>query len=391
MDDPGARPRVLLVTRNFPPLVGGMEKLNWHLLRSLSDAWRVAMVGPAGCKQHAPSGTIAVESPLRPLPVLLVRLMTGAIYLAWRIRPKLVIAGSGLAAPFAWIAARLVGAECAVYLHGLDIVAPSALYQRLWLPFLRACDIVWVNSQNTASLAESRGIASSRTEVLHPGTDIPELDVRSGDRFRSELGLHDQRVLLSVGRFTRRKGLAEFCARSLPTILAMSPQTVLLVVGGEATDALHGTTGSEQDRIMAAAAAAGVQHAVRFLGRLSDEQLASAYQATDCHVFPVLDVPGDVEGFGMVALESAAYGTPTVAFDVGGISDAVSRGISGTLIAAGQYEAFAQATLDVLAAGKTPERIAECRAFAMDKSWHAFGRRLRDRVGALSKAKVDSR
>ena len=33
---PERRPRILLVTRNLPPLVGGMERLNWHMAEELA-------------------------------------------------------------------------------------------------------------------------------------------------------------------------------------------------------------------------------------------------------------------------------------------------------------------------------------------------------------------
>src|SRR3546814_3129271 len=62
------RPRVLLITRNLPPLVGGMERLNWHLADQLSRFAEVRMIGPSGSASLAPSSVQVSESPLRPLP-----------------------------------------------------------------------------------------------------------------------------------------------------------------------------------------------------------------------------------------------------------------------------------------------------------------------------------
>src|SRR3546814_9445927 len=66
------RPRVLLITRNLPPLVGGMERLNWHLADQLSRFAEVRMIGPSGSASLAPSSVQVRESPLRPLPNFLV-------------------------------------------------------------------------------------------------------------------------------------------------------------------------------------------------------------------------------------------------------------------------------------------------------------------------------
>jgi len=47
---------------------------------------------------------------------------------------------------------------------------------------------------------------------------------------------------------------------------------------------------------------------------------------------PLIRVDGDVEGFGMVAIEAAACGMPTVAFLVGGVIAAVAEGVNGCLV-----------------------------------------------------------
>jgi phosphatidylinositol alpha-1,6-mannosyltransferase len=373
-------PSTLLVTRNFPPLVGGMEKLNQHLLLALAELGPVALSGPRGAGAYAPANALVGESPLKPMPAFLVGCAWRGWRLARRLRPALVMAGSGLAAPIAWKLAWLSGARSAVYLHGLDIIAPSALYQAAWLPFIRRCDIVLVNSANTRRLAIDAGVPAGRISILHPGTGMPVLDPAEGEAFRRERGLGARPLLLSVGRLTRRKGLAEFVAGALPAIVAARPDALLVVVGGEASDALHGASGNEQARIEAVAREAGVSGALRFLGRCDEAGLQAAYQAADCHVFPVLDTPGDVEGFGMVALESAAHGLPTVAFAVGGIPDAVDTARSGALVAAGDYAGFAREVLRFLQPGARTGFAQASRAFAAELEWSRFGQRLRTLV-----------
>ena len=54
MSEEGARPRVLHVTRNLPPLVGGMERLNWHIADELSRHADVRVVGPQGAAARKP-------------------------------------------------------------------------------------------------------------------------------------------------------------------------------------------------------------------------------------------------------------------------------------------------------------------------------------------------
>ena len=81
------------------------------------------------------------------------------------------------------------------------------------------------------------------------------------------------------------------------------------------------------------------------------------------------------EGFGMVAIEAAAHGLPTVAFATGGIVDAVAPGQSGHLVPPGDYPALAKAALHVLAddPGAWQPRAS---AFAAQFAWPVMGQKL---------------
>lgn len=381
-DDSDPRPLALLVTRNFPPLLGGMEKVNQQLLAALQSTWRTALCGPVGCAAYASIHTEVRESRIKPLPAFLIATLWRALRVARQLRPQWIIAGSGLTAPVAWLAARCSGGSAAVYLHGLDIVAPSWVYRLLWLPFIKRCDIALVNSVNTARLARESGVSPGKLHVLHPGTDLPKLNAKAAVEFRERHAFGSRPLLLSVGRLTQRKGLAEFVAKTLPTIASHHPDALLLVIGDEASDALHTRAGSERDRILAAARGAGVESNLHFFGRCDDATLGAAYQAADLHVFPVLELPGDVEGFGMVALEAAAHGLATVAFAVGGVSDAVQAGRTGTLVESGDYAGLGDAVIRQLAHARDSATIVDCREFAATKAWPVFAERLRSLLEA---------
>ena len=380
MGDGGAPERVLLVTRNFPPLWGGMERLNWHMADELSREYAVTVVGPAGAAAQAPANVTVIEVPLRPLWRFLLLASWRALRAARRSRPSVVLAGSGLTAPMAWLAARLSGARCGAYVHGLDVIATHPVYRLVWRPFLRRMDCIIANSRHTAGLARSAGVDPTRIEVVHPGVTLPMLDPYARARFRARHGLGEVPLLLSVGRLTARKGLAEFAAEVLPRVVATSPEALLVVIGGEPTHALHGGSGGGAARVRTTAASAGVQDHLRFLGSASDADLSEAYQAADVLVFPVRDLAGDVEGFGMVAVEAAAHGLPTVAYATGGVVDAVAEGESGTLLAPGDEAGFAAATLRLLAQPMPPGRV---RGFAERFAWSQFGAAMAGQIARL--------
>lgn len=367
--------RILIVTRNLPPLTGGMERLNWHLAQELAQRFRVRLCGPSGSRQKSPDNAPVIKTfAARPLPRFLVESLAVTLSAAVRFRPALVIAGSGVTAPHAWLAGRFTGARTLVYLHGLDLIAHHPLYRALFLPAIRHADRLLVNSRNTARLAREAGIAAERISILHPGVTLAAECANPGpDAFRRAIGAEDRPILLSVGRLTARKGLLEFVRHALPAIVAVHPSVLLVVIGGEASERLGACREGQSDAIRREAKRLGLANHLRLLGRVDDEVLEQAYRASRIHIFPVMDLPGDVEGFGMVAIEAASQGLPTVAFAAGGVPDAVAPGVSGLLVPPGDYPALALAIVDVLEGRHAEIDANRCRDFASGFAWASFG------------------
>ncbi|WP_329742485.1 glycosyltransferase family 4 protein [Dyella sp. A6] len=383
------RPRILLVTRNLPPLVGGMERLNWHMAEELSRYADVRVIGPAGSAAMRPAGVRVYEVTLRPLWKFLLHAQWRALCLALTWKPDVILAGSGLTTPIAWCAARASGARTATYVHGLDLAVRHPVYRGLWLPALRHIDRVIANSRSTAALARAAGVSAERIGIVHPGVDLPVEHVAVGGSvvaavqeaedkepadFRERHQFGSRPLLLSVGRLSTRKGLREFVAQALPHIVEAYPDALLVVVGDTPTDALHAQAQTPES-VRAAAEQGGVGQNLCFLGTITDyRELGSVYRAANVHVFPVRDIPGDPEGFGMVAVEAAAHGLPTVAFATGGVVDAVAEGESGCLVASDDYAGFAEAVRRVLSG--CGSLSGSSRVFAEQFIWPRFGERL---------------
>ena len=378
-------PRILHITRNLPPLVGGMERLNWHIADELSRHAQVQLIGPSGSASQRPAAVPVTEVPLRPLPRFLLASAWQAVAVARRFQPHIVLAGSGLTAPAAWLAARASGARAHVYLHGLDAAVQHPAYRTVWHPAIRRMDGVIANSQPTAELARNLGVAAEKIRIVHPGVTLPTAPQSPAalQDFRQRHQLGNKRLLLSVGRLTTRKGLREFVQQALPAIVQAAPDTLLVVVGDAPADSLHASV-QTRDSIQAVADAAGIGQHLRFLGVITDPQeLACAYESASLHIFPVRKLPGDPEGFGMVAIEAAAHGLPTVAFATGGIVDAVAEGESGHLVAPGDYPSLAQAAVQILAddPGAWQPRAS---AFAAQFAWPTLGKKILEALSVKS-------
>lgn len=380
------RETALLITRNLPPLLGGMERLNYHIALALNEWLRLIVIGPIGCKKNLPDSVNVLEAPPKPLWRFLLSSGLQAFGIAMRKKPGFVIAGSGLTAPLAWTAARLAGARSAVYLHGLDIIASHPIYRFIWRPFFRRIDTIIVNSQNTAKLARKAGIPAKQLTVINPGTEMPVSGPDDAKAFRKKYALDNRPLLLSVGRLTRRKGLVQFVEKVLPGLVKNYPDICLVILGDEAPDALTGSGKGSGEQLHQLATQLRVSKNLFRLGTCNDDTLSAAYSAADVHIFPVIEVLGDVEGFGMVALEAAAHGLPTVAFRVGGVPDAVNQGVSGYLVNAGDYHAMHKRVNDILEKGSRGISPKACREFAAAHTWSFFNKQLKNALKLVEKS-----
>lgn len=372
---------VLIISRNLPPLIGGIERLLAHTIEALEGRFKLEVWGPTGCRTYLPASVKVVELPTA-VPLFLAQAY--ARLLSQRISASVVLAANGVVAPLARDCARRAACPYAVMVHGLDVAYPQALYRHLFLPAVASADLVIANSRFTAGLAG--GIGAKRVEILNPGVRWPAAEVDAAD-FRGRHGWGDRPVVLSVSRLIRRKGVADFVEFILPTLVAQIPTILYSVIGGEPRASGRSVSG-ERERIGQAARRAGVQDHVQLLGDISDPsldgELAAAYQAADVLAFPLQDLPGDVEGFGMVALEAASFGLPTVAFAVGGVADAVVDGRTGYLIAARDNESFAQGVLRILERQRSVYSDA-CHAHAASHGWDRFEGQITTLISKLAR------
>jgi glycosyltransferase involved in cell wall biosynthesis len=290
--------RVLFVTRKYPPRVGGMESLSYGLTSGYPE----------------PKSILALRRSQKHLvwfyPYAVARVaLTAHRYDVIHLGDALLSAAGCLPA--------LCGKPIAISVHGLDLTWPNRLYQAYLKLFLRASAFI-ANSESTRKLAESRGLRAVSTITI----GVPDQYFALERRTRLDDDFERRRagrvILLTVGRLVRRKGVAWFVREVLPKL-----KGVLYVVVG---------VGPEEQAIRRAAEEAGTSDALWLAGKVSQERLLELLALDGIFVMPNIEVPGDVEGFGIVAIEAAASGMPVVAARLEGIPDAIADGQNGTLV-----------------------------------------------------------
>lgn len=162
--------------------------------------------------------------------------------------------------------------------------------------------------------------------VLYTGVELQQIG-----RYRHEhtalraelLDIHDDRPVIGVvARFFAVKGHRSFIA-ALPALFSMCPTARVVFVGD----------GPERAECEALAAALDIQANVHFLGQRGD-----VAQLMNC--FDMLAMPSISEGLPLVAIEALAAGVPLVGFDVGGMKEVLTHGVTGFLAPAGNLSAL---------------------------------------------------
>lgn len=370
-----SKSKILFITRNLPPLVGGMERLHYHILCHLQKNYELAVVCPEESLREIPD-CIKLGFDNRSKLRFIVDSARKAQQLNRKFQADLVFSASGTTILAAKLAAKKHRSPLICQVHGLDVVADNFIYQRIFVPAIRAADMIISISQHTSQLALAKGVNPNKIALLAPGVDLPS----STDYGFAPFSWQNRFVLLSVGRLTRRKGLLEFIRHCLPTLVKQHPQILLAIIGADAEQALERQS-SMSEQILAAVTELNLQSHVSLMGKVTETELRNAYHHSQLFIFPTLNLPGDAEGFGMVAIEAAAHGLPVIAFANGGVVDAVAHGESGYLIETDNYQKMT-ASISSCITGQLQFDTARCLNFARQFSWTEYGKKLDQIINA---------
>ena len=327
---------VVWMTRKYPPSVGGMEKFNYELTRELSS--------------RLPLHLLASGRSPRSLPSFVANAASQVLAMRGRgIQVRGVHLGDGVLAPVGLALGRLLGdVPVTVTVHGLDVIYPSPVYQQIIPRCLARSARVTPNSTATYQECIRRGVAQGRCQVIPCGVakrqPLVETNLKSRHVAREMVAralgrdLSEGPTVLCVGRLVRRKGVAWFVERVVPRLVEQIPEVSVIVVG----------SGPDRERIARVRREVGLERSVVTLGRVADDVLDAVYAASDVFAMPNIPTTGDMEGFGIAALEASVAGLWVLAANLDGIPDAIHNGLNGALLPPLDAAAWASRLADML-------------------------------------------
>ena len=231
-----------------------------------------------------------------------------------------------------------------------------------------ACaDAVLANSlAEVEQLVEYYDANPNHIEVVPPGVDHALFSPGSQAGARRALKIDDRPVLLFIGRIQPLKGV-DVAVQTLSKIERSDAR--LWIVGGAS-----GAEGSSEVRkVKDLIAELDLVDRVRFVTAQPHHLLSTYYRAAD-----ICLMPSRSESFGLVALEAAACGIPTVASAVGGLLTLVEHGHSGYLVESRDPADYAGWVDSILGDPVLARRLAvSAAARARTYTWSTSARQLR--------------
>ena len=310
--------KLLFITRNYPPQVGGMEKYSSDFYITLKDIIEVDLLKNSDGKWF--------------LPFFFIR--SFFFILLYGHRYTHIHFGDAVLTPLVLVAKLTTSAKTSCTVHGLDVIYDNAAYQFIVARCLARMDKVVAVSRYTLNQCVIRGIDPGRCYHISNGIRVAELvsavsgleDVLA----RYKIDAAGKKILFSIGRLIKRKGILWFVENVMPML---ATKYIYLIAGD----------GPEYEMIAAAVSRAGLVGQVHLLGRITDNEKCCLYKYSECYIMPNIPVVGDAEGFGITIIEAAAYGLPSIAADIEGIPDAVLDRVTGTLVPPGNAVKYMEA------------------------------------------------
>jgi phosphatidylinositol alpha-1,6-mannosyltransferase len=336
--------KLLLLAENWPPRVGGIENYLTNIVRYLNEA-SITVVVPKSAKSKS---TERVEVIKRRFFWPLVKPAWGPLY-RWikkraGVQPhEVTLCGKALFEGLVgYRLKKKYSIPYVVFTYAMEIETwarnkknSRRLSRALW----DANRVVYINDVTKKTLL-AMGVQEKQLVKIWPGVEnrfFKEIKENQVDKIREKYEINE-RYILTTARLIKRKGV-DVLIEAFSMIDQVKFEDVNLVIVGD---------GPESKALKEQAKKMWVNKSVIFLGQVSDAELPMLYTGAEAFIMTPYKVDDDMEGFGIVYLEAAACGTPSIATRSGGAQEAVVNKKTGLVVKPNSLEETKNAIEQIL-------------------------------------------
>ncbi|HIA08911.1 MAG TPA: glycosyltransferase family 1 protein [Chromatiaceae bacterium] len=366
------QPHIGIVSPEFPPDIGGIENYALGYVLALAKLdYRVTVF----TRKHDQGEISLPDIEIRPVLKLRRALDRGVI------KNPAIDVWHCMNAAYAWVAEEthrpvVVSVHGNDFLHAYIPMTAPAIYQFgplwRWETQLRKLDHLWLSNSTTKIkqwLPKTTGIVTNShytekvlLEKIPACRGKTLTALVAFDPFFLELPLHpDERhdpvQLISITRLSEPRKNIHRVLKALSTL--KNKYDFRYTIVGD---------GAYRSDLEALASQLGLAERVQFTGKLSGPELRETLLQSDLFILTSSILPTSHEGFGLVYLEAAACGVPSLAARIAGAAEAIEDGISGYFVDEPETDNIA-AALDRFLGRDIRFSRSRCREFSRRFSW----------------------
>jgi glycogen(starch) synthase len=223
--------------------------------------------------------------------------------------------------------------------------------------------IVTISLYSFEKMQKYYHVDPSKVRIVPNGVDPEKYKPTENQAaLKHQFGLDDKPVVLFVGNLIPRKGLP-FLLEAAKKIIKEQADTRFVIVGD----------GPLKNQLILDLKNTNLLGNFKLLSGLTEDALLAVYGCADVFVLPSVQ-----EGQGIVLLEAQAAGKPVVAFNIGGVNEAVLNGETGLLVGRGSSGELADALLKLLSDKALRLKMGEAgRRFVMENfTWDICAKKM---------------
>jgi len=348
----------LIVTRTFPPEIGGMQNLMWGLARSLAkiDLIKVFADYSENHEEFDNKVSFSIER-IKGIKLLRKYRKPHLVneYLNQNPKVKCVISDH-------WKSLELIKTNkkkiCLIHSKEINYKKGSRLNKKV-LEVLNNVDYVVANSNFTKNLAIELGVEEKRIKVINPGVDpakeIPKNDLKKAE----EIFKGKKNRLITVSRFDKRKN-HEKVIMAIRNLKEIYPDIIYTCIG----------YGDEEENLKKLVIELKLENYVIFLKDIPNDLKNALVAKSNIFIMPSIIHKNSVEGFGIAFVEAAQYGIPSIGGKDGGASDAIIHQKTGLICDGNNLEEIYSSIDNLLKENKYLEYGKEAKINSQNFHWN---------------------
>jgi phosphatidyl-myo-inositol dimannoside synthase len=333
--------KTLLVTLDFPPLVGGVAEYYFNRVKKMESNEIVVL-----------ADDLKIENLKLKIGIKIYRnkFLSPLLYPHWlpiikhiyctakKENVKALWAGQVLPVGTAvWLVSKILCLPYKITCHGNDLLRAKNHPRKFQLArkILKDAKIVEANTIFTKNiLMEYFKVPAGKIKIIYPENTLRRemADEKKVGELRQKYNLENKKVLLTVARLVESKGI-DTVVNLLPKVWQEIPNLVYIIVGDGPQFPELVRMSSELSRI---------NNNIIFVGNIPHPELPNYYALADTFILTPHKTGIDTESFGVVYLEAAEFGLPIIAGDVGGAREALTNYEKAIFVASENKEEIAE-------------------------------------------------